>query len=204
MNEKEQKEQLRKELLAKLSVLDAEERVAREEFELQENYERWKIRKNVFMVGKAYLDIFGTGNLGISVTVPGNCSSTYKVGENLPSAVVTYYHNVITNELRSELQAELTKVVENFVEKSLKSPKSVLEMMALADGNLHKFPKSKVSEVKKELKAEQFKILDQFTELELADVAVSICHGKDILADYAKEKGYDLYASPVKKWLGDK
>jgi hypothetical protein len=197
-------EKLREDLMRQLSALNAKEEAEREEARLQANYNNWKSRKSVFMLGKAYLDIKNKENLGISVSVPGNAGQTYKVGEFLPSSVVTYYHNVLDDNLRRELQSELTKVVESFVEKTVKSPIAVLEMLALADTHStpKDFPKDKLEEMKEELRQERFKVLDQFTEEELSDVATRhISHGGSILRDYAKEKGYDLYSSPVKNWL---
>lgn len=172
------------------------------EKELEANYQDFKNRPSVFMIGKGYCSPprtrysntnTGLQSLGIRVIVPGNCSHTYEVASEVPSAVVTYFHNLFTDDMRTELQGKINKAVEETIEKALGKPEFVLDMMGLQSEHyfLHQttnYPKDKIAEIEKEIQQERFKVIDKFTEQELMSINRRLSHSNGLLLDYAKDR----------------
>jgi hypothetical protein len=193
-----QKKQL-KEQLEKIYQQEQEEEA---EKKLEENYQAFKNRPSVFMLGKGYcLPIntrysdtsTGLRSLGITVTIPGNSSETYEVTSEVPSAVITYFHNIITDSIRDELQLKINKLVEKTIEKVVGMPECVLEMLGLQSDDYYlnrssHYPKDKITEIEKEILEERFKVIDQFTEQQLISVCKKLCHSNLLLKLYAQDR----------------
>lgn len=172
------------------------------EKELEVNYQDFKNRPSVFMLGKGYCSppktrysntTTGLTSLGISVRIPGNSSYTYEVTSKVPSSVVTYFHNVLTDTLRNELQQKINKVVEETIEKAVNTPEIVLEMLGLQSEHyfLHQtthYPKDKIDEIENEIQEERFKIIDRFTEHQLLSINRRLFHSNGLLMSYAKNR----------------
>lgn len=189
------------ELLKELETIQKEEQRKEIDKELQKNYEEWKERPSLFLLGKAYCQpnrtrysntSTGFQRLGISIHVPGNCGTTYEVTKQVPSAVVTYFHNVFTNKMRQELQQDLNKLVEKTIAKALDTPEFILEMLGLQSDSYYlrsteHYPKQKIAEIEAEIQKERFNVLDKFTEAQLLKVK-DLSHSRGILAAYAKDR----------------
>jgi hypothetical protein len=170
--------------------------------QLEANYQDFKKRPSVFLLGKGYCSpsktrysntTTGLQSLGIRVTIPGNCSYTYEVTSKVPSAVVTYFHNVITDDIRNELQVKINKAIEATIEKCLNKPEFVLEMLGLQSEHyfLHRtthYPKRKIVEIEEEIQEERFKVIDKFTEAELMRINRTLAHSNSLLLSYAKDR----------------
>jgi hypothetical protein len=193
-----QKEQLK----AQLTKLVEQEQKEKFEKDLEANYQAFKDRPSVFLLGKGYCSpittkysdaLTGLRSLGITVTIPGNSSYTYRVTSEVTSAVVTYFHNVITDSIRNELQQKINKVIEETIEKVVGTPQCVLEMLGLQsedyflDQTVH-YPKDRIDEIKKEILEERFKVVDKFAEQELISVVGRLSHSTHLLKLYAQNR----------------
>lgn len=193
-----QKEKLQKQLE---EIINKEHQKEHQK-ELEANYQDFKKRPSVFLLGKGYCSppktrysntTTGLTNLGISIRIPGNCSYTYEVTSKVPSAVVTYFHNVFTDSIRNELQQKINNLVEETIEKAVNTPELVLEMLGLQSEHyfLHRtthYPKDKIAEIEKEIMEERFKVIDKFTEQDLMGINRRLSHSNDLLMSYAKDR----------------
>ena len=203
----------KKELEEKLEEIRIQERNEKLRRDLEDNYKDFKNRPSVFMLGKAYCTPSNTSypytstgfkSLGIEVKIPGNMSYTYKVTSKVPHAVVTYFHNILTDDITYELQQKINKVIEDIIEKSLNTPEIVLEMLGLQSDYyfLHEtthYPEDKITEIENEIKEEQFKVIDRFSEEELLKINETLFHSKRLLTEYAKERNMKKLTKKLSK-----
>jgi len=169
---------------------------------LQKNYDEWASRDSLWLLGKAYCapnyrkydERNPLSPLGIRISVPGNCSHTYEVSKQVPQAVVTYFHNVFTNEQRENLQKRLNDVVEQALNDFLNNPKCVLDMLGLQSDSYYLkreecYPPELIKDIEREIEEERFKVIDRFKEKELLGISESLSHSRSILFIYAKSRG---------------
>lgn len=189
-------------LKAEIEALEELESKTALEQQKIKNYEAWKKRESVFLLGKAYCTpnetwyrdtSEGLTELGIRISIPGNMGSTYKVSSGVPSAVVTFFHNVLTDEVRRELQRDLNSVVERLIEKTLSNPKVMIEMLGLQSDDYFlrrtdHYPKECIETMEQEIQQERNNVLDRFTEEELLAIKRP-SHGRAILINYAESRG---------------
>jgi hypothetical protein len=192
----------KKQLKEQLEKIYQQEREEEAEKKLEENYQVFKNRPSVFMLGKGYCSpintrypdtSIGLRSLGITVTIPGNASRTYRVTSEVPSAVITFFHNIITDSIQDELQLKINKLVEETIEKVVGTPECVLEMLGLQSDDYYlnqssHYPKDKIAEIEKEILEERFKVIDQFTEQQLISVCKKLCHSNFLLKLYAQDR----------------
>ncbi len=189
-----------RQLQSQLRDLQEQKQVQAEKEGRQKNYDDWLNRKPAWLLGKAYCapthNNYGESvmrKLGVSITVPGNCSYTYEVSDAVPAAVVVYFHNVFTNEMRSELQNSINKSVEKVVDQFLNNPVCVLEMLGLQSDDYYMkrsnlYPNDLIKGMEEEIDEERFKVLDRFKEEELLGISDKLSHSRGILFSYAKNR----------------
>lgn len=166
----------------------------------EKNYEAWKNRPSVFILWKWYCvpsqaisrdTSSGLKSLWISVWVPWNCSYTYTVSKEVPSAVVTYFHNLFNDKIRNEFQEKLNNLIWKTVEKAVNHPKFVIEMMGLQADDYYlryeNFPQNKIEEMKKEIREEQFNVLDKFSKKQILSIKW-LSHGNRIYSEYLESR----------------
>lgn len=177
----------------------------------QKNYSEWEKRKPLWLLGKAYCtpnknDFNGkvTDNLGIYVSVPGNCSHTYQISETVPSAVVLYFHNLFNDGMRRKLQSGINRVLKGVLEEFLGNPKCVLDMLGLQNDNFYLrradlYPSELIEDMEKEINEERFKVIDQFKESQLLGISDELSHSRSILFEYAKSRGLKKLVNEFKQ-----
>ena len=173
------KEQLKKELYE----IEEKEREEKEEKIKQDNYKKFMEREEDWFIGKAHADLEFIGKsysserslplLPATVTITGNCGTSYRGVAPVTHATNTYFRNVWdTNYTRDEekFQVKLNELVQTEVNRICRQLPTVLEMMGLQSNHYciseSNFPKDKLSEIKKEIEKSQADILSTYPDEE--------------------------------------
>jgi hypothetical protein len=177
--------QTKEDLLKQLRDLEEKEQRDRKEEEKQKNYEKFKNRKDDWVIGKAHCDIgkqqidYHWTNrehtLGQCVSISGNCRHSYDAQAFVTVATHTFFHNVWTENQRRKFQEKLNKVAFQEVQKIMGSLRCVLEIMGLQSSNFYLktlYPDNKIEEMKKEIWEETCTVLDKYSDDEFKKLLV--------------------------------
>lgn len=186
----------KQELMRKLEQIQKSEEEESKNKIRENNYQEWKNRPSVFVLWKWYCvpkqalsrdTSSWFERLWISVSIPWNMGRTYEVSPQVPHCVVTYFHNLFDSKTRDNFQKALDKLIWKTVEKAINNPKFVIEMMGLQADDWYfrggNFPEDKIEEMKKEIREEQFNVLDKFTKRQILNIKW-LSHGKRIYNEY--------------------
>lgn len=186
-------------------ITESEEETKREK-QRQENYTRFKERDGDWMIGRAHADISFLNErymsdkekelIPESVSVSGNCGTTYYPKALLTKSTKTYFHNVWRDKDRSSFQKKLTELAQKEIEKIAHSLPCVLEMMGLQSNHYYLtsdyFPKDKINEIKSEIEAAQAEILDTYKDAEFLKLFRKSIWSEDVDEDGERKDEVDL------------
>ena len=174
----------KQEVEKELREIERAEEIRIEEEKKQRNYEKFKEREEDWMIGKAHADVSFIGEkyfsdmrkplIPVSVSVSGNCGTTYYPKALLTNASKTFFHNVWSHSDENGFQQRLNDFVQKEIEQIARKLHNVLEMMGLQSHHYfittEFFPKDKVKEVKDDVEKARWEILDRYEDKDFEEL----------------------------------
>jgi len=203
---KDKLKERKKEVLAELARIQHDEERANVEAIKAANYESFMSRCQDWIIGQAHaqFDLQDNGGptpkgerldgdvLPSCVSIQGNCSSSYPSVAQVTSATSMYFHNVIPDNYRSWFTKRILGATKELMEKVLKSPKCVLEIMGLQSNahwnNTKYFKEEDIPKIQHEIERAQDEVLGKFSTEELQSCG-RLSHGGSILTRHLTARG---------------
>lgn len=174
----------KQELLDELSKIEELEKQERENKIKEENYKKFLDRPEDYMVGKAHCDLSFIGKrysderlesvFPVSVSITGNCGTTFQGKIPMTGASKTYYRNIWDDGKISYERAfdeELRNLTKKYVDLVCNDISCKLELMGLQSNsyfiNEDNFPKDKLEEIKRLVELAQADILNRYSDDEI-------------------------------------
>lgn len=202
--------------LDRIREQEAEEEAQRR---AEERYQTFKNRAEDWMIGRAHVDMTfaeekyeykrNVPMIPCSVSISGNCGSTYFPIAPLTHATKMYFHNVWPFPRDEGFQKRLTEFVQKEVEEIAHRLPAVLEMLGLQSIGTLKgvFPANRMDEVREDIDLARKEVLDRYSDEDFLNLIrhhgewleeddegeerlrpayedVDLCHSRKILATY--------------------